>query len=460
MKKILILSANPINTNKLRLSEEIREIRVALERAQNRKAFELITREAVRIDDLRRALLENNPEIVHFSGHGTGTDGLALENDFGTAQIVSTESLSNLLKSFKKIINCVLLNACYSETQAEAIYQHINCVIGMKTPIHDNAAINFSKGFYDAIFAGRSYADAFELGRNNIELNNILESNVPIIKLRRDFKKIFESTLSSPDDPLHPDSESKSPFTPPLIQQRVDSAELGGGMQGTQGNRNTQIQGNRNFILSFHIHERVYRRWLLLLLVPLLVGFPALGFTLPKLRERLKIALFDKELFRPFVNLLPYKDSIHNFVVQYPNNWVYEKDDNPITHEVVSFMPASEAEAIRSPQLEVIITCENLSEPITLSNYIDQFINQLKKTKNFQAFKLLKQGATTFAKRPAYGLIYTVTSEGRNWEIMEVATIKNLQVYLITYKAEVSQYDTYGAIAHTMIHSFEIFGQD
>ena len=47
MKKILILSANPINTNRLRLDEEVREIQSALERAKNREVFELITKEAV-----------------------------------------------------------------------------------------------------------------------------------------------------------------------------------------------------------------------------------------------------------------------------------------------------------------------------------------------------------------------------------------------------------------------------
>src|SRR5579883_145625 len=184
MKKILILSANPINTNRLRLDEEVREIRLALKRSQKREAFQLIPIGAARIDDLRQMLLENNPEIVHFSGHGTGTDGLVLENTLGDPLLVSTESLSILFELFKDQIECVLLNACYSEIQASAIYQHIDCVIGMAQPIQDDAAINFSKGFYDAIFSGRNYADAFRFGCNNIDLNNIPESKTPTIKIR------------------------------------------------------------------------------------------------------------------------------------------------------------------------------------------------------------------------------------------------------------------------------------
>ncbi len=191
IKKILVLSANPINTNKLRLDEEVREIQSALERSRHREEFELISRLAVRIDDLRRALLDHEPQVVHFSGHGDGTDGIALEDNFGYVQLVSTESLSNLFKLFKDTVECVLLNACYSETQAEAIYQHINCVIGMKRAITDKAAIHFSKGFYDTLGAGRSYKDAFDLGCNNIDLNSIPEFLTPKIQIRDNFKTLF-----------------------------------------------------------------------------------------------------------------------------------------------------------------------------------------------------------------------------------------------------------------------------
>lgn len=197
MKKILVLSANPVNTNKLRLDEEVREIQSALERSTHREEFELISRLAVRIDDLRRALLDHEPQVVHFSGHGDGTDGIALEDNSGHAQLVSTESLSNLFKLFKDTVECVLLNACYSETQAEAIYQHIDCVIGMKSSITDIAAIHFSKAFYDTVGAGRSYEDAFDFGCNNIDLNSIPEFLTPKIKIRNNFKTLFSKKQSN-----------------------------------------------------------------------------------------------------------------------------------------------------------------------------------------------------------------------------------------------------------------------
>ncbi|WP_414587916.1 CHAT domain-containing protein [Scytonema sp. PCC 10023] len=198
LKKILILSANPKDTNKLRLDEEVREIQAALKRANNREQFEIVTSWAIRVEDLRRALLDYQPTIVHFSGHGSGSNGLALENNSGQTQLVTTESLSKLFKSFQEHVECVLLNACYSEAQAEAIHQHIDYVIGMNRAIGDMAAIEFAVGFYDALLAGRTYSDCFELGCASIDLEGIPESQTPVLKARRrDYQTQPQTNLES-----------------------------------------------------------------------------------------------------------------------------------------------------------------------------------------------------------------------------------------------------------------------
>lgn len=183
-KKILILSVNPKDTNRLRLDEEVREIKTALQRSKNREQYEIITEGAVRVDDLGRALLDYQPTIIHFSGHGSGSDGLVLENNSGEMQLVSTESLAQLFGLFKTTVEFVLLNACYSEAQAEAIFKHINYVIGMNRAIGDKAAIVFAVGFYNALGAGRSYEDCFKAGCVSIALAGIPESQTPVMKTR------------------------------------------------------------------------------------------------------------------------------------------------------------------------------------------------------------------------------------------------------------------------------------
>jgi CHAT domain-containing protein len=106
-------------------------------------------------------LLDYKPQIVHFAGHGGGDSGLALENETGEVQFVNAQALAGLFELFANQIECVVLNACYSEVQAAAIVQHIPYVIGMDKAIGDKAAIAFAVSFYDALGAGESVEFAY-----------------------------------------------------------------------------------------------------------------------------------------------------------------------------------------------------------------------------------------------------------------------------------------------------------
>ncbi|PSB43228.1 hypothetical protein C7B80_24925 [Cyanosarcina cf. burmensis CCALA 770] len=168
--KILILTSNPRGTTVLDIDTEMREIMEGLRRSENRDRFSLEFRVAVRPHDLQRALLDVKPNIVHFCGHGTGERGIVLENETGGEHIVSTEALADLFEILADSLECVILNACYSEEQAEEIVKHINYVIGMNQAIPDEAAIAFSIGFYDGLGAGKSIEVAYQLGCNTINL--------------------------------------------------------------------------------------------------------------------------------------------------------------------------------------------------------------------------------------------------------------------------------------------------
>ncbi|MHC5771200.1 MAG: CHAT domain-containing protein [Nostoc sp.] len=183
VKTILILAANPTNTSRLRLDAEVREIEEGLQRADKGGQFKLVQKWAVRSRDFYRAILEHRPQIVHFSGHGTGIDGIVLEDETGQATLVGKEELSKLFKLFAvKGVECVVLNACYSEVQAEAISQYIKYVIGMTQAIGDKAAISFAVAFYDALGAGETVEFAFDLGCS--QLIRLKEEDTPVLKTR------------------------------------------------------------------------------------------------------------------------------------------------------------------------------------------------------------------------------------------------------------------------------------
>ncbi|MBD1852862.1 CHAT domain-containing protein [Cyanobacteria bacterium FACHB-502] len=212
-KVTLFLAAQPLTTARLRLDEEVREIEEGLKRSKYRDRFELIQKWAVRPRDLQRAMLECNPSIVHFSGHGIGRpthtpsadtqfpdaarkfqlvdppvnpagtfeEGIILEDQVGQPKLISTEALSTLFELFADRVQCVVLNACYSERQAQAIAQHIPYVIGMNQAIGDRAAIEFAIGFYDALGAGETIERAYQLGQVAIQMEGIAEHLTPVL---------------------------------------------------------------------------------------------------------------------------------------------------------------------------------------------------------------------------------------------------------------------------------------
>ena len=177
--KILFLAATPKDTNRLRLDEEMRGIDLALRQSEFRDKFDIRQHWAVRVIDLQSYFLRHKPDIVHFSGHGSLTSEIILEDNAGESHPISNESLSQLFSVLKDNIRCVILNACYSERQAQAIAKHIDCVIGMSRFIGDSSAINFAVSFYQALGYGRNVKTAFELGCGQIDLENLSENDTP-----------------------------------------------------------------------------------------------------------------------------------------------------------------------------------------------------------------------------------------------------------------------------------------
>ena len=177
--KILFLAANPQDTSQLKLDQEIRGIDQALQGAEFRDNFDIEQQWAVRVADLQNYLLRHKPDIVHFSGHGSVTSEIILEDNDGNSQTVSSRALSQLFSVLKDNIRCVVLNACYSAVQADAIAKHIDCVVGMSHTVGDEAAVSFASAFYQALGFGRNVKTAFELGCLQIDSESLNEQDTP-----------------------------------------------------------------------------------------------------------------------------------------------------------------------------------------------------------------------------------------------------------------------------------------
>nr|WP_228040723.1 CHAT domain-containing protein [Nodosilinea sp. LEGE 07088] len=224
MPKILILAANPKHTSRLRLDEELRDIEAGLKRSQQRDQFTLTQRLAVRPRDIQRAMLEETPQIVPFSGHGEEAEGLVFEDDIGQAKLVSGAALAELFELFADPasnpdpVHCVVLNGCYSAVQAEAIAEHVPYVVGMTKAIGDRAAIEFAVGFYDALGAGRPVEFAYKLGCAAISMAGKPESATPVLINKKSPSAAIgaSSSLSAPPSPSppHPGTVKARPLSP------------------------------------------------------------------------------------------------------------------------------------------------------------------------------------------------------------------------------------------------------
>ncbi|MBP6659221.1 MAG: leucine-rich repeat domain-containing protein [Chitinophagales bacterium] len=159
-KTILFLAANPSNASRVQTDKEYRIIKAELERGTHRDNYQfLLPQLSLTITELLRAL-NDKPNIVHFSGHGT-TQGIAIVKDDNTHQIIPTESLKRLFRNAKDSTELVLLNACYSAEQAKVISEFGMYVIGNNLPIGDEAAISFAKGLYNGLSEGKTIEQAY-----------------------------------------------------------------------------------------------------------------------------------------------------------------------------------------------------------------------------------------------------------------------------------------------------------
>ena len=86
--KILFLASDPSNVRRLRLGEELRNIKEILQKGRAASKYQLEQKEAVRVDDITQAIFDFEPQIVHFSVHGTSQGELYFEDELGTAKPV------------------------------------------------------------------------------------------------------------------------------------------------------------------------------------------------------------------------------------------------------------------------------------------------------------------------------------------------------------------------------------
>ena len=274
--RILVVTANPLGSKPLQLDREVKMIAEALRRSRKRDNFHVEYRLAATPSDLRHALLDIEPHILHFSGHGAGDQGLLFVSDESAGNLyrsdsgevraqtekineirfVSAEPLAELLGLCDDHLECVLLNACYSDAQGNAIAAYIPITIGTRDQINDRVAMKFAEGFYDAVGAGKSYEKAFEWGKVAIKFDLANSEATKILILR----KKGETTANVTPTPPNPETGRTIVSTPDTLPSlsasdyfdRALKKQNQGDNQGAIVDYNKAIEINPNYSLAYY----------------------------------------------------------------------------------------------------------------------------------------------------------------------------------------------------------------
>jgi hypothetical protein len=143
-----------------------------------------------------------------------------------------------------------------------------------------------------------------------------------------------------------------------------------------------------------------------------------------------------------------YSNSSLGFNIQYPQDW---KNWEGLVGDVTFVTPTTDASV---PPAVIFVSV--YEENLTLSQHVDECILAMKSSS--LGYNIPESSETTVAGMPAHKFVVTCKSKDQSlMKQMDVHTIKNNTVYIITYMVFESDYPIYLDTAQHMIDSFVIY---
>jgi serine/threonine-protein kinase len=148
--------------------------------------------------------------------------------------------------------------------------------------------------------------------------------------------------------------------------------------------------------------------------------------------------------------MLTYENNEFKFKISYPDNWERSvKISNEIT-----FVSPKDKDSVSSPGGLVIKVVPLQSKNVSLGPVSNALISQLKK--EHKDFKLESSQNSAIGGKSAKKIIFTATdSRLQERKALQMITINNNNIFIITYKASLNKYSTYENTINDMISSFK-----
>lgn len=218
--RILGLTASPIGLARLDTENEKQRVEHALKDLIAAGQMQITWLEHANRRELQRILRHGPWHILHFIGHGgfdpANDEGfIALESEHGELDRLPATQLARLLADHVSL-RLAILNSCdgaqggstdvFSSTASMLVRRGIPAVLAMQYEITDRAAIEFARGFYEALADDLPVDAATAEARKSVslELTNTIEWGTPVLFMRGPdgvlFKHLSSDELTSQAD--------------------------------------------------------------------------------------------------------------------------------------------------------------------------------------------------------------------------------------------------------------------
>lgn len=221
--RVLVVTAGPQNLPRLEIERECEHLRNAFESSTPPIDHQRIDRTT--LESLRLQLKNNTFHVLHFIGHGefddgSGQGGLVLEDENRRAYPVVSPRLAALLH---RKFSLVVLNACHGAKMTAAnpfggvahslLQQGVPAVVAMQSFVSDVAAVTFAREFYTDLMAHGRVDHAMMETRRAISLKSDVEWGIPVLYMRSDDDRIFQTRKLKPLQDKKPSARESSILT-------------------------------------------------------------------------------------------------------------------------------------------------------------------------------------------------------------------------------------------------------
>lgn len=166
---VLFLGAN-VRGTLVDFGNELMAVRNEVHKIPGGHDIEFDVWPAVTLDEMKRQISRSLWDIVHFCGAGV-PDGM-LVGKYDEPTLVPVAPLANLFATLGKYlarergerpVKVVILNACHSLAQAQALQPHVPCVIGVDGLVSQQTTVTFAQWFYRGIADAKNVKAAFDI---------------------------------------------------------------------------------------------------------------------------------------------------------------------------------------------------------------------------------------------------------------------------------------------------------